>query len=150
MAKKKGWVTDIGENGWVQVVINRGDACNSCEASQFCHSIADCSKMKTRVLNQAGASVGDLVIIELSSKTVFKSAFFLYLVPAIGLLLGAISGNVLSVSLSVEHQGLIIILTFAGLTAGITISALYSRWISRTNNLTPMLTGIIKQRGISV
>jgi positive regulator of sigma E activity len=40
MAKKKAWVTDVSGNGWAQVVIDRGDACNHCEASQFCHSIS--------------------------------------------------------------------------------------------------------------
>jgi positive regulator of sigma E activity len=40
MAKKKAWVADVNRNGWAQVVIDRGDACNHCEASQLCHSIS--------------------------------------------------------------------------------------------------------------
>jgi positive regulator of sigma E activity len=52
MAKKKGWVTEISERGWAEVVIDRGGACNNCEASQFCHSIADCSKIKIGTIKQ--------------------------------------------------------------------------------------------------
>ncbi len=72
MAKKKARVTDFNGNGWAQVVIDRGDACNHCEASQFCHSITNCSKMKTKALNKADATVGDLVAIEMNSKTLYK------------------------------------------------------------------------------
>lgn len=149
MAKKKGWVTDISKNGWAQVVVDRGDACNNCEASRFCHAIADCSKIKTRVINQADASLGDLVTIELNSKTVIKSAFVLYLVPVIGLLAGAITGNILSESLAIDHPGLTIILAFAGLATGLTITAIYSRWISSLGNLTPVVTRIVRHRSKS-
>jgi sigma-E factor negative regulatory protein RseC len=145
MAKKKGWVTDISENGQAQVIIERGDACNACEASHFCHSIADCSRIKTKVINQANASVGDRVTIELNSKTLFKSAFFLYLVPAFGLLGGAVSGNGLGNSLGIGQPGLTIILAFAGLAAGFTITAIFSRWMSGKDNLTPVVTKIVKQ-----
>ena len=68
MAKKKGRVTSISDDGWAKVITERGDACNNCEASHFCHSMADCSKLETSVLNQAGANVGDRVTIALSSK----------------------------------------------------------------------------------
>ncbi len=96
MAKKKGRVTSISQDGWAKVITERGDACNNCEASQFCHSIVDCSKLETSVLNQAGAGVSDLVTIELSSKMVFRGASLLYMVPVTGLLSGAITGAGLS------------------------------------------------------
>ena len=144
MAKKKGWVTDIGENGRAEVVIERGDACNNCQASQFCHSLADCSRINTKAINQADASVGDLVTIELNTKTVFKSAFVLYIVPVTGLLLGAISGNGLSENLGIENPGLTIILAFAGLAVGFTITSLYARWMSAKDNLTPIVTRIVR------
>jgi len=99
------------------------------------------------VINKADASVGDLVTIELNSKTVFKSAIALYLVPAIAMLFGAISGNGLSESLNISNPGLTIILTFAGLSAGVTLSALYSRWMSAKDNLTPVVTGIVRHSG---
>jgi positive regulator of sigma E activity len=86
MAKKKGRVIEISQDGWARVITERGDACNSCEASPFCHSIADCARLETNVLNKAGAGVGDLVTISLSSKMVFKGALILYIVPVAGLL----------------------------------------------------------------
>ena len=146
MAKKKAWVTDVNGNGWAQVVIDRGDTCNHCEASEFCHSISNCSKMKTKVLNKADATVGDLVAIELNSKTLYKSAFVLYLVPAIGLLAGAISGDGLSENLSIEHSGLTIVLAFAGLAMGFAITIIFSHWMSAKKKLTPVITTIVKHQ----
>jgi positive regulator of sigma E activity len=90
--------------------------------------------------------VGDLVKIELNSKTVFKSAFVLYLMPAIGLLLGAISGNGLIEGQGLENPSVTIVLAFVGLAAGFAIAATFSRWMSARNKLTPIVTGIIKQR----
>ncbi|UCD80952.1 MAG: SoxR reducing system RseC family protein, partial [Desulfobacterales bacterium] len=86
MAQKKGRVTSISEDDWAMVVTEKGDACSNCESAQFCHSLADCSKMETRVLNQAGAEVGDMVSISLSSTAVLKSALIIYILPTLSLL----------------------------------------------------------------
>ena len=63
MAQKKGRVSSVNKDGWAIVVTEKGDACNNCESAQLCHSLADCSRMETRVLNRANAGVGDRVII---------------------------------------------------------------------------------------
>ena len=91
MAQKRGRVSSINQNGWAMVVTEKGDACSNCESAQFCHSLADCSRMETRVLNRANAGVGDTVTISLSSSSVFKSALILYILPTLSLIIGAIS-----------------------------------------------------------
>ena len=68
MAQKRGLVKRVSRDGWAMVVTERDDACSNCESAQFCHSLADCSRMETRVLNRANAEVGDRVVISLSSR----------------------------------------------------------------------------------
>lgn len=146
MAKKKGRVIEISQDGWARVITERGDACNSCEASPFCHSIADCARLETNVLNKAGAGVGDLVTISLSSKMVFKGALILYIVPVAGLLSGAITGTGLSPKLAISATAASMAFGFAGLILGFVITAFISSRLRCKNQLIPVITHIIKRR----
>ena len=146
MAQKKGRVTRIGEDGWAMVVTERGDACSNCESAQFCHSLADCSKLETRVLNRAGARVGDTVSISLSSGSVLKSALILYILPTVSLLFGSVVGVELHKQLGIGETGAAIGLGFAGLLLGFAIAKLISRRQTTSRKLTPVITRIIQPK----
>ena len=145
MAQKNGRVTNIGAEGWAEVIVERGDACNNCESSQFCHALSDCSKLKTSVVNKAGAKPGDLVAIRLDTRIIFKGAVILYLVPVVGMLAGAVSGNGLSNGLGIEPTISTIIFAFVGLGFGFLIPALFSRKMSTNKKQIPVITRIIKR-----
>jgi sigma-E factor negative regulatory protein RseC len=144
MAQKKGWVSSICENGWAMVITEKGDACNNCDSAQFCHSLTDCSRMETRVLNRANAGVGDRVTISLSSSSVFKSALILYILPTLSLFLGAIVGSGLHNYLGIGETGAAILFGFVGLTLGFIIAGLISKRQTADSNLTPVITRVIK------
>ncbi len=144
MAQRKGLVKNVGRDGWALVVTERDDACSNCESAQFCHSLADCSRTETRVLNRANADVGDRVIISLSSSSVFKSATLLYILPAVSLLAGAIGGFGLHQQLGIGETGAAILFGFAGLILGFTVAGLISKRLTANSKLTPVITRIIK------
>ena len=144
MAQKRGLVRRVSRDGWAMVVTERDDACSNCESAQFCHSLADCSRMETRVLNRANAGEGDRVVISLSTKSVFKSAMILYILPTLSLLLGAIGGSGLHKQLGIGETGAAILFGFAGLILGFTIAGLISKRQTANSNLTPAITRIIK------
>ncbi len=144
MAQKKGRVSSIGKDGWATVVTERDDACSSCESAQFCHSLADCSRMETRVLNRANAGVGDRVTISLSSSSVFKSALILYILPTLSFILGAIVGSGLHNYLGIGETGAAILFGFVGLILGFTIAGLISKYQTADSKLIPVITGIIQ------
>ena len=144
MAKKKGRVASISRDGWAKVITERGDACNNCEASQFCHSIADCSRLEARVLNPAAAAAGDLVFINLSSMTVLKGALILYILPTAGLLFGAFAGAGLSQQLGIGETVAEIAGGFAGLVLGFIAGKFISQQQAARNKLTPVITRIIR------
>ena len=144
MSQEMGRVTHTSEDGWAMVVTQRKDACHSCQASQFCHALTDCSKLETKALNKVGAGVGDLVTIHLSSHTVLKGAFVLYLIPALGLLTGAVAGSDFSKQLALGETGVAILFGMAGLALGFIITAMISRRMSAGNRLTPEITHIVK------
>ena len=144
MAQKKGRVSSVGKDGWAIVVTERDDACSNCESAQFCHALADCSNIETRVLNHANAGVGDRVIISLSSISVFKSALILYILPTVSFVLGAVGGAGLKEQLGMGETGAAILFGFAGLILGFTIAGLISKRQTAGSKLTPVITSIIK------
>ena len=146
MAQEKGLVTSITEDGWAQVETDRNDACShcgSCRVSFGCNS-----EMTIKAINRAGAGVGDLVSIHLSSGTIMKSAASLYLIPVAGLISGAFIGDSLSTRLAISETSTIALLSLAGFILGFIITALISRWMSDRRTLSPIITRIIR-RGIA-
>ena len=143
MAQEKGLVTSITEDGWAQVETDRNDACShcgSCRVSFGCNS-----EMTIKALNRAGAGVGDLVSIHLSSGTIMKSAAILYLIPVAGLISGAFMGEGLSTRLAMSETGTIALLSLAGFIVGYIITVLISRWMSARRTLSPIITRIVRR-----
>ena len=143
MAQKRGRVSSINQDGWAMVVTEKGDACSNCESSQFCHSLADCSRIESRVINRASAGVGDRVIISLDSSSVYKSAMILYILPTLSLFIGAIGGSGFHKYLGFGETGAAIVFGFGGLIFGFTIAFLISKRQRVVSKLTPVITRII-------
>ena len=148
MAQKNGQVSRVSKDGWAMVVTEKGDACSNCESSQFCHSLADCSRIETRVINRASAGIGDRVIISLDSSSVFKSAMILYILPTLSLFIGAIGGSGFHKYLGFGETRAAIVFGFGGLILGFTIAFLISRRQTVVNKLTPAITRIISPGGM--
>jgi len=148
MAQKKGRVRSVSKDGWAMVVTEKGDACSNCESSQFCHSLADCSRIESRVINRASAGVGDRVIISLDSSSVYKSAMILYILPTLSLFIGAIGGSGVHKYLGFGETGAAIVFGFGGLIFGFTIAFLISRRQTVVSKLTPVITRIINPGGM--
>jgi len=144
MAQKKGRVRLVSKDGWALVVTERDDACSNCESAQFCHSLADCSRMETRVINRTNARVGDQVIISLGTGSVFKCAMILYILPTLSLVIGAIGGVELHRYLGIGETGAAILFGFAGLFLGFTIARFISNHPKAGNKLIPVITRILK------
>ena len=144
MPEERGYVTGIREDGWAQVVTDRKDACADCGASHCCVSFRSSSEMVVKALNSAGAHVGDLVSLNLSSGTLLKGAAVLYVIPLAGLMSGVITGASLAQGLAMGETASIVFFGFTGLFLGFVMTALVSRRMSAKNRLTPVITRIIK------
>ena len=144
MAQKTGRVSSVTTDGWAMVVTEKGDACSNCESAQFCHSLADCSSMETRVLNRAKAKVGDRVSISLSSRSVFKSALILYILPILSLFLGAIIGSGLHNHIGIGDTASAIVFGFTGLILGFATASWISKRQTADSKLTPVISAVIQ------
>ena len=116
MAEHIGIVIKKESNKYAQVVTDRKGACGGCQSTPHgCRSCLSSAKMESRVANPVGAEPGDLVKIHLSSGNLYLGAAVLYLVPILGLLLGAFAGVWAAASYGLAE----IIGTIGGAAAGL-------------------------------
>jgi sigma-E factor negative regulatory protein RseC len=144
MARKKGRVSRVDSKGWALVITEKSDACSNCESAQFCHALADCSRMESRVINRANARVGDSVSLSLNTKSVLKSALILYLLPTLSLVMGAVGGALMHNQIGIGETGAAMVFGLAGLMAGFAIARFISNRRAVSTALTPVIDRIIQ------
>lgn len=104
-------VTRLLQNNYAEVVVARGTACGSncdnCETCKFQNQI------KVTAKNLIHAQPGAKVVIESSTKKVYKAIFLVYVLPVVLMIIGYTAAYLLGAS-----EGISIIASFAGLILG--------------------------------
>ena len=97
MAEHIGIVIKTEPGNYAQVVADRKGACGGCQSIPGgCRSCLASAKIESRVANPVNAEAGDLVKIHLSSTNLLTGAAIIYLLPIIGMLIGAFAGVLVS------------------------------------------------------
>ena len=151
MAEHIGIVIKTESNNYAQVVTDRKGACGGCQSSPGgCRSYLAGAKMESRLANPVGAEPGDLVKIHLSSVNLFIGAAILYLLPVLGLLLGAFSGVWASRAFGLTEISGSIGGALAGLGIGYAAVIILDRSPSIRRRIIPTITAIVTPKaGIS-
>jgi sigma-E factor negative regulatory protein RseC len=99
--------------------------------------------MESRVANPLGAGPGDLVKLTLSSAHLFTGAAILYLLPVLGVLMGAFSGAWASTAVGLAEVGGAIGGAMVGLGVGYAVVIVLDRspWLRR--RITPTITSVV-------
>jgi sigma-E factor negative regulatory protein RseC len=140
MTREEGRIVKIDDKGWAEVVTQRRDTCGGCNAGHRCTAFVGSSKMLIKAANRVGAGEGDLVSIDLVSRGVIQTAAILYIIPVLGLILGAVLGSALELGRSEATP----LFTLLGLIIGFLVTILISRHLSKKEEFTPVITGILK------
>ncbi|MDO9064049.1 MAG: SoxR reducing system RseC family protein [Sulfuricella sp.] len=109
------------EQAVAYVQAERKSSCGGCSESSCGTSVlANFFGQKTplyRASNEAGAKVGDRVVVGMNESALFKGTLLLYLFPLLLLFVGAVAGSALAVTADVK-DGYSIAGAFIGLVAG--------------------------------
>lgn len=141
MAQTVGIVIETQNDGHAVVMAEKEQGCGSCTALATCHGGSAGHMQKTPAINQAGAAVGDRVTLTVPSGALLSRMAVLYLVPVIGMLIGAFLGTI---ARSVEgSDGRSIAFSLIGFLLGFAISVIVSRIWSSHRPIQAVITRII-------
>jgi sigma-E factor negative regulatory protein RseC len=92
MPTEQGIVTKV-ESTTAWVTTKKTDACNSCGAKSACHVVGGGKEMEVEAINNAGAKVGQKVVLSFETSPLLRATFLLYVFPILVLLGGALIGD---------------------------------------------------------
>ncbi len=79
------------KTAWIKTT--KTGACESCSVKSSCHTLGGGKEMEVEAINEAGARIGDQVIIGFETASLLKVSFLVYIFPILGLIAGAIVGD---------------------------------------------------------
>jgi len=148
MAKTTGIVIRINSDGKADVVASKQGDCGSCSAAHSCHTSTSAKKMTTTVFNPVGAEPGDAVAIDVSTGQLLKGMALIYLLPVMGLLIGAIFGANIKASVSMTETGSALLFGGIGLALGFGIVITLSKLLAANDAYTPVISRIIRKGAV--
>ena len=96
MATEEGIVIKIDSN-IARVRTTKSSGCESCTARSSCHAMESGNDMEVNAVNEAGAKVGDRIMLYFETGSLLKAAFLLYIFPILCMLFGAAAGHWFSI-----------------------------------------------------
>ena len=148
MAKTTGIVIRINSDGKADVVASKQGDCGSCSAAHSCHTSTSAKKMTTTVFNPVGAEPGDAVAIDVSTGQLLKGMALVYLLPVMGLLIGAIFGANIKASVSMTETGSALLFGGIGLVLGFGLVITLSKLLAANDAYTPVISRIIRKDAV--
>ena len=111
MATEQGIVTKIEPTGtWVRALPS--SSCDGWTAKGSCHAVGGGPEKEVKVINAAGARVGDRIVMNFQTSSLLKVTFMLYVLPILFLIIGAIIGQKLSTVIQINTSISSIIMGF--------------------------------------
>ena len=142
MSAERGIVENV-EPGWAWVKTKRSSACASCNNRHHCSVVEGGDQMLVKAQNTVDAKKGDEVELYLSTKTKLKGTAIVYLLPVLGIFVGAFSANPLSQALGLNPSLGMAFFTLAGLVASVLLMRHLANRMTAKQALTPLVKRVI-------
>jgi sigma-E factor negative regulatory protein RseC len=95
MATEKGIITKVDSTtAWVTTTKTSG--CEGCTSRSSCSVLGGGKEMEVEAINNAGAKVGQMVVLSFDTSPLLKATFLLYVVPILFLMVGAVIGDTMA------------------------------------------------------
>ena len=142
MSAERGIVEKV-EPGWAWVKTKRSSACDSCDSRHHCSVVEGGDQMVVKAQNTVQAKPGDEVELYLSTKTKLKSTAIVYLIPVLGIFVGAFSADPLSTALGLNPSLGMVVFTLAGLVSAVFLMRYLANRMTANQALTPLVKRVI-------
>ncbi len=132
--------TDSGA-AWVKTV--KSSACAGCSARGSCHSHGGSDEMEVKAINEAGARVGDRIVLSFETASLLKVTFLLYVFPILLLIIGAAMGQEIAPYIDFNRSGFSAIVGFSFFFAAVLIIKSKANKLAKKNEYRPKVIKII-------
>ncbi len=129
--------------GRAWVTTKRSSACASCDSRHHCSMVEGGDQMVIKAQNTARAKKGDEVELYLSTKTKLKCTAIVYLIPVLGIFLGAFSADPLSKALGLNPSLGMVVFTLTGLVSAVFLMRHLASRMAARQTLTPLVKRVI-------
>ena len=142
MATEQGIVIKTDSRAaWVKTV--KSGNCAGCTARGSCHAMGGGDQMEVKVVNEAGAKVGDRILLSFKTSSLLKATFLLYVFPILLLIAGAVFGQAMATKFDLNPSGLSAIMGFAFFFAALLIIKTAANKLARKNEYQPKIIKIL-------
>lgn len=141
MSAERGIVERV-EPGWAWVKTKRSSACADCASSHHC-LIQGSDQMLVKAQNAIQAQKGDEVELYLSTTTKLKGTAIVYLIPVLGIFIGAFSANPLSEAIGLNPSLGMAVFTLTGLISAVFLMRFLANRMDVKHKLTPQVKRVI-------
>ena len=146
MATEQGIVIKTSSSAARVKTIKTG-ACKGCSASGACHSVGNSDQMEVKAINEAGAKVGDRIVLLFETASLLKATFLLYVFPILLLIIGAAIGQEMAPHIGFNPSGLSALTGFSFFVAAVLIIKTRANKMAQKKEYHPKIVKIITRAG---
>jgi sigma-E factor negative regulatory protein RseC len=148
VATEQGIVTKTGSSAaWVKAI--KTGACKGCSARGSCHSLGNNAEMEVEAINEAGAQVGDRIVLLFETGSLLKATFLLYVFPILLLIAGAVLGQEIAPYIDFNPSGLSALTGFSFFIAAVLIVKVRANKMALKKEYCPKIVKILARTGQS-
>ncbi|CAB1059880.1 hypothetical protein D1BOALGB6SA_4645 [Olavius sp. associated proteobacterium Delta 1] len=142
MATEHGIVIRTDSRGvWVKTI--KTGACEGCSARGSCHSLSDRGEMEVNAVDEAGAKVGDRIVLSFETASLLKATFLLYVFPILLLVIGAVIGQEAAPYFNFNPSGFAAIIGFSFFFAAVLVIKVKANKLAKQNEYRPKIIKVI-------
>jgi sigma-E factor negative regulatory protein RseC len=131
------------EPGWAWVKTKRSSACENCSSRHHCLT-QGVDQMVVKAQNTVRAKKGDEVELYLSTATKLKGTAIVYLLPVLGIFVGAFSAGPLSKVLGLNPTLGMVIFTITCIVSAVFLMRYLADRMAARQTLTPLVKRVIR------
>lgn len=87
-------------------------ACESCSAKSSCSTLGGGKEMEVEAIDTVGTGVGDKVLVGFETSSLLKASFLLYIFPILCMIIGAIIGQKIALSIQFNPSAVSAVFAF--------------------------------------
>ena len=142
MATEQGIVIRTDSKGaWVKTI--KTGSCDGCSARGSCHSLSNREEMEVNAINEAGAKVGDRIVLSFETSSLLKATFLIYVFPILLLVIGAGIGQASAPYFNLNPSGLAAILGLSLFFAAVLTIKLKADRLAKKDEYRPKIIKVI-------